>query len=88
MCTADYAHLIIEYWRWDISVGITLSRGLNDRGSDTGRGKFFIFTILRLVVGPTQPPIQWVPLAISQGVQWPQHEADHSPPIAAEVRDA
>jgi hypothetical protein len=28
---------------------------------------------------PTQPPIQWVPGALSQRVNWPEHEADPSP---------
>jgi hypothetical protein len=29
---------------------------------------------------PTQPPIQWVPEALSLGVKRPGHEAGHSPP--------
>jgi hypothetical protein len=32
-------------------------------------------------LGPTQPPIQWVPGALSLGVKRPGREADHSPPI-------
>jgi hypothetical protein len=36
----------------------------------------------------TQPPIQWVPGAISVGVQRPGREADHSPPSNAEVKNA
>jgi hypothetical protein len=35
---------------------------------------------------PTQPPIQRVPGALSPGVNRPGREADHSPPIIAEVR--
>jgi hypothetical protein len=34
-----------------------------------------------------QPPIQWVPEALSLGVKWPGHEADHSHPSSAEVRE-
>jgi hypothetical protein len=37
-------------------------------------------------LGPTQPPIQWVPGALSLGVKWPGREADHSPPSSAEVK--
>jgi hypothetical protein len=37
-------------------------------------------------VRPTQPPIQWVPGALSLGVKRPGCEADHSPPSTAEVK--
>jgi hypothetical protein len=36
---------------------------------------------------PTQPPIQWVPGALSLGVKRPGREADHSPPSTAEVKE-
>jgi hypothetical protein len=42
-------------------------------------------TLSRPVLGPTQAPIQWVPWALSSGVKWLGHEADHSPPTSAEV---
>jgi hypothetical protein len=35
-----------------------------------------------------QPPIQWVPGALSLGVKGPRREADHSPPSSAEVKKA
>jgi hypothetical protein len=35
---------------------------------------------------PTQPPIQWVPGALSLAVKWPGYETDRSPPSSAEVR--
>jgi hypothetical protein len=34
-------------------------------------------TASRTVLGPTQPPIQWVPEALSLGVKRPGREADH-----------
>jgi hypothetical protein len=37
-------------------------------------------------VGPTQPPIQWVPADLSAGVKQSGREADHSPPASADVR--
>jgi hypothetical protein len=41
----------------------------------------------RTALGPTQPPIQWVPGALSLGVKRPRREADHSPPSSAEVKE-
>jgi hypothetical protein len=35
----------------------------------------------------TQPPIQWVPAALSLGVKRPGRKADHSPPSSAEVKE-
>jgi hypothetical protein len=40
------------------------------------------------VLGPTQPPIQWVPATLSPGAKRPGREADHSPPSSAEVKNA
>jgi hypothetical protein len=34
----------------------------------------------------TQPPIQWVPGALSLGVKRQGRESDHSPPTSAEVK--
>jgi hypothetical protein len=40
----------------------------------------------RLVLGPTQLPIQWVLGAIPLGVKRPGRKADHSPADSAEVK--
>jgi hypothetical protein len=70
----------------DISVGIVTGYGLDGRGSIPGRGKIFLFSIAsRPVLRPTQPPIKWVPGAISLGVKRPGCEADHSPISLVEV---
>jgi hypothetical protein len=45
-------------------------------------------TASRPVLWPIQPPIQWVPGALSLAVQQPGYEADHSPPSSAEVKNA
>jgi hypothetical protein len=48
----------------------------------------FLFTIeSRLALGPTQLPIQWEPGALSLGVKLPGHEATHSPPSSAKVKE-
>jgi hypothetical protein len=39
---------------------------------------FLLLTSSRPVLGPTQPPIQWVPGALSPGVKQPGPEDDHS----------
>jgi hypothetical protein len=75
----------------DSSVSIALSYGLDDRGSrvrfPTGAGIFLFTTVSRLALGPTQPPIQWVPGALSLEVKRPGREADHSPPCTAKVKE-
>jgi hypothetical protein len=40
----------------------------------------------RPALGPTQPPIEWVPGALSLGVKRQEREADHSPSAIAEVK--
>jgi hypothetical protein len=48
----------------------------------------FLFTVAsRTALGPTQPPIQWVPGALSLGVKRLGREADHSPSSSAEVKE-
>jgi hypothetical protein len=50
--------------------------------------RIFLFTTASTTaLGPTQPPIQWVLGALSLGVKRPGHEADHSPPSSAEVKE-
>jgi hypothetical protein len=58
-------------------------------GFDSQRrlGIFLFTTASRTVLGPTQPPIQWVPGALSLGVKRPEREDDHSPPPSAEVKE-
>jgi hypothetical protein len=57
------------------------------RSSSPGRGRIFLFpTSSRPVLGPSQPPIQWVLGVLSLGVKRPAREADHSPPTSAEVK--
>jgi hypothetical protein len=45
-------------------------------------------TASRTALGPTQPPIRWVPGALYLGIKRPGREADHSPPSSAEVKNA
>jgi hypothetical protein len=69
-----------------------LGYGLDDRGvlgfdSRRGLGIFLFTTSSRTALGPTQPPIQWIPGALSLEVKRPGREADHSPPSSDEVKE-
>jgi hypothetical protein len=83
-------HLLISYLNRDSSVILALGYGLDDRGfgSRQGLGTFLFTTASRPALGPIQPPVQWVPGALSLGVKQPSSETDHSPPSSAEVKNA
>jgi hypothetical protein len=70
----------------DSSVGI--ARGSGVLGFDSRRElRIFLFTIAsRTALGPTQPPIQCKPEALSLGVKRKGREADHSPPSSAKIK--
>jgi hypothetical protein len=40
----------------------------------------------RLALGPTQPPIQWLPASLCPRVKQTGHKAEHSPPSCASVK--
>jgi hypothetical protein len=63
--------------------------GLDDRWFESGQGLgIFLVTVSRPALGPTQPPIQWLPGALSLGVKRPGREADHSFPPSVETKNA
>jgi hypothetical protein len=70
---------------------LIMGYGLDDQGSrvrfPVGAGIFLYTTTSRTALGPTQPPIQWVPGALSLGIKQLGHEADHSPPSSAQVKN-
>jgi hypothetical protein len=51
-----------------------------------GRKYFHVSMSSRPALGPTQPPMQWVPGALSPGVKRPRREADHSPPTSTNAK--
>jgi hypothetical protein len=48
---------------------------------------FLFIAASETAVGSTQPPVQWIPGALSLGMEWLGREADHSPPSTAQVKD-
>jgi hypothetical protein len=52
-----------------------------------GLGIFLFDTVSRPVLGPTQPPTQWVPRALSLGIKRLGRETDHSRSSGAEVKE-
>jgi hypothetical protein len=66
--------------------------GLDDRAigvrSPAGAKDFPLASVSRPPLGPTQPPVQWVPGVLSPGVKARSgRDADHSPPSSAEVEN-
>jgi len=54
----------------------------------TVAGNFSLHYHVQTGLGPTQPPIQWVPGALSPRIKRPGREANYSPPSSAEVKNA
>jgi len=73
---------LIWFFR-DSSVGIALGFGLDGFDSRRGLGIFLVSTAL----GPTQPPIQWLPGALPLGVKRPGRETDHSHLSSVETKE-
>jgi hypothetical protein len=64
----------IDYGLYDRGVGVRVCQ------------EFSLLHVVQTGSGSTQPPIQWVPGALSQGVKWQRREVDHSPQTSAEVK--
>jgi hypothetical protein len=82
-----YIYIYI-YIRRRVRSGSTVSDyRLDDRAigvrSSAGQRIFPLTSVSRPALGPTQPPVQWVPGVLSPGVK--ARDADHSPPSSAEV---
>jgi hypothetical protein len=66
------------------SVGIPTDYELDDPVSNPGGDE--IFRPSRPALGPTQPPVKWVP-GLSRGKVRPGRAADHSTPSSATVME-
>jgi hypothetical protein len=69
------------------SGSIVSDYGLDDRAigvrSPAGERIFPLASVSKPALGPTQPPVQWVPGVKAR----PRREADHSPQSSAEVKN-
>jgi hypothetical protein len=79
------AHIVQIRKSHGSAVGIAIGYGLDGRGVGVrvpvGSSKSYRHGLV-----PTQPPIQWVPGALSPGIKRQGREADKSPPASAEVK--
>jgi hypothetical protein len=78
--TYDDSHNRIKYCINYNPVGVATAYGLDGQVSIPGKGKrffFFFFTASMPVMGPTQPPIQWVLGFLSPKLKRPGHKDDH-----------
>jgi hypothetical protein len=69
---------------------MVMGHRLDGQGMILSRGIFLYSTVSRLALGPSQCAIQCVLGAFSLGVKQlkqPRHEADHSPPSGAKVKE-
>jgi hypothetical protein len=75
----------------DSSVGTALGYGLEDLGSrvrfPAGAGNLFLHHRVQTSSGAHKAIYPMGTRALSLGVKWPGHEADHPPPYRAEVKE-
>jgi len=80
----DTTCFVLNCCRQGSSVGIVTGYGLGGPGSNPGGEE--IFRPFRQALGPTQPPVKWVP-GLCGGKVRPGRAADHSQPSSAAVME-
>jgi len=81
--------ILINIWLFNlIEARLRTGRLVSIPGRYNDQMFFTSPTASRPVLGPTQPPIQWVPGTHTLGVKQQGHEDDHSHPSRAKVKSA
>jgi hypothetical protein len=84
----DIGSIVSYTLRRDCSVGTATDYSLDGWFRFRQGQQYFLFSkTSRLALGPTQPPIQWVPGVIYPRVKQQRREAGHSPPSSTEVKN-
>jgi hypothetical protein len=82
-----YYHSTILHWSQDSSVGICDRLWAGWPGFYSRQCCIFLFfSVSRLTLRPTQPPVQWALGALSLGTEWQGREADYSPPSSTNIK--
>jgi len=81
----NFCYLLTSLWGQDSSVSIVTPCGLDSSGIECRWGQDFPHPS-RLALGPTQPPIEWVPVLFPRGKQL-GCGIDHPPLSSAEVKE-
>jgi hypothetical protein len=79
-------HISAAYWS-QYSDWLRTGRPRRRSSSPDGGKIFLLSASSKPDLGPTQPPIQWVPGILSPAVKRPGSVAVHSPPASAEVKN-
>jgi hypothetical protein len=82
VCVGAVIAQSVERWATGWTIGVL------EFDSQRGLETFLFTTASRTALGPTQPPIQWVPGTLSLGVKRLGREADHLRPSSVEVKNA
>jgi hypothetical protein len=74
---------------WSRDSAVSIATSWTTEGSEFKSrwvNNFYFSMSSKQALRSTQPPLQWVPEALSPGVKRPGREADHSPSASAEVK--
>jgi hypothetical protein len=89
-CQYDASYLLLRSNLYNYLQAWSVQRlgyGLEMRGIGVWYLVEIRYIFFSVVLGPTQPPIEWVPRAVYLRIKQPGREADLSPPSNAEVRN-
>jgi hypothetical protein len=78
-------YLYIVMVGWDSVVGIATHYWLDSPSIESWWRRYFLH-LSRLALGPSQPPVQWLPV-LFPGAKLPGRGFDYPPPSSAKVKE-